>query len=195
MRIVVGLGNPGARYELTRHNIGFLVVEQLAAGAEWKSTTNALIAKCRLGDPQHEVLLVKPQTFMNGSGEVFEPLRRQTDVEPDNILVVFDDFLLDFGRLRLRRGGTDGGHNGLASVLQHLETENVSRLRLGVGPVPEDVDDINYVLARFASSDDIDELLHRSCAATACWVSAGLEAAMNQFNGCLPLSPGAGHLS
>jgi PTH1 family peptidyl-tRNA hydrolase len=195
VRIVVGLGNPGARYELTRHNIGFLVVEQLAAGAEWKSTTNALIAKCRLGDPQHEVLLVKPQTFMNGSGEVFEPLRRQTDVEPDNILVVFDDFLLDFGRLRLRRGGTDGGHNGLASVLQHLETENVSRLRLGVGPVPEDVDDINYVLARFASSDDIDELLHRSCAATACWVSAGLEAAMNQFNGCLPLSPGAGHLS
>lgn len=195
MRIVVGLGNPGARYEFTRHNIGFLVVEQLAAGAEWKSTTNALIAKCRLGDPQHEVLLVKPQTFMNGSGEVFEPLRRQTDVEPDNILVVFDDFLLDFGRLRLRRGGTDGGHNGLASVLQHLETENVSRLRLGVGPVPEDVDDINYVLARFASSDDIDELLHRSCAATACWVSAGLEAAMNQFNGCLPLSPGAGHLS
>lgn len=195
MRIVVGLGNPGARYELTRHNIGFLVVEQLAAGAEWKSTTNALIANCRLGDPQHEVLLVKPQTFMNGSGEVFEPLRRQTDVEPDNILVVFDDFLLDFGRLRLRRGGTDGGHNGLASVLQHLETENVSRLRLGVGPVPEDVDDINYVLARFASSDDIDELLHRSCAATACWVSAGLEAAMNQFNGCLPLSPGAGHLS
>jgi len=195
VRIVVGLGNPGARYEFTRHNIGFLVVEQLAAGAEWKSTTNALIAKCRLGDPQHEVLLVKPQTFMNGSGEVFEPLRRQTDVEPDNILVVFDDFLLDFGRLRLRRGGTDGGHNGLASVLQHLETENVSRLRLGVGPVPEDVDDINYVLARFASSDDIDELLHRSCAATACWVSAGLEAAMNQFNGCLPLSPRAGHLS
>lgn len=195
MRIVVGLGNPGARYELTRHNIGFLVVEQLAAGAEWKSTTNALIANCRLGDPQHEVLLVKPQTFMNGSGEVFEPLRRQTDVEPDNILVVFDDFLLDFGRLRLRRGGTDGGHNGLASVLQHLETENVPRLRLGVGPVPEDVGDIDYVLARFAPLDDIDELLHRGCAATTCWVSAGAEAAMNQFNGCPPLSPRAGHTS
>ena len=195
MRIVVGLGNPGARYELTRHNIGFLVVEQLAAGTEWESTTNALVADCRLSDTEQEVLLVKPQTFMNGSGEVFEPLRTQTDVEPDNILVVFDDFLLDFGRLRLRRGGTDGGHNGLASVLQHLETENVPRLRLGVGPVPEDVDDIDYVLTRFAPSDDIDELVHRGCAATACWVSAGAGAAMNQFNGCLPLSPRVGHTS
>ena len=195
MRIVVDLGNPGARYELTRHNIGFLVVEQLAAGTEWESTTNALVADCRLSDTEQEVLLVKPQTFMNGSGEVFEPLRTQTDVEPDNILVVFDDFLLDFGRLRLRRGGTDGGHNGLASVLQHLETENVPRLRLGVGPVPEDVDDIDYVLTRFAPSDDIDELVHRGCAATACWVSAGAEAAMNQFNGCLPLSPRVGHTS
>ena len=139
------------------------------------------------------MLLVKPQTFMNGSGEVFEPLRDQMDVEPEHVLVILDDFLLDFGRMRLRRGGTDGGHNGLASVLQHLATEQVPRLRLGVGPVPEDVEDIDYVLTRFAPSDDVDELVHRGCAATRCWVTEDVEAAMNRFNGFPPLSPGEGH--
>ncbi|MDP6982751.1 MAG: aminoacyl-tRNA hydrolase [Candidatus Latescibacteria bacterium] len=193
MRIVVGLGNPGARYELTRHNIGFLVVEQLAEGTVWRSSAKALTARVSVGDPQHEVLLVKPQTFMNGSGEVFEPLRDQMDVEPEHVLVILDDFLLDVGRMRLRRGGTDGGHNGLASVLQHLATDQVPRLRLGVGPVPEDVEDIDYVLTRFAPSDDVDELVHLGCAATRCWVAEDVEAAMNRFNGFPPLSPGEGH--
>ncbi|MDP7631629.1 MAG: aminoacyl-tRNA hydrolase, partial [Candidatus Latescibacteria bacterium] len=101
MRIVVGLGNPGARYELTRHNIGFLVVEQLAEGTVWRSSAKALTARVSVGDPQHEVLLVKPQTFMNGSGEVFEPLRDQMDIEPKHVLAILDDFLLDFGRMRL----------------------------------------------------------------------------------------------
>ncbi len=195
MHIVVGLGNPGTRYEYTRHNVGFLVVERLAAGAEWKSTTNALIAAVRMGADAPNVLLVKPQTFMNGSGEVFESLRNEFDIEPQSVLAIIDDFLLDFGRLRLRRGGTDGGHNGLASVLQHLETEQVPRLRLGVGPVPDDVADIDYVLTRFAPSDDVDELVHRGCAATTCWVTEGAEAAMNQFNGCSALSPEGGRIS
>ena len=111
------------------------------------------------------------------------------------MLVVLDDFLLDFGRMRLRRGGSDGGHNGLASVLQHLLTEAVPRLRLGVGPVPESEQDIDYVLAPFAPTEVIEELIKRGCAATTCWVTEGVEAAMNRFNGCLPLSPGADNIS
>jgi len=195
VRIVVGLGNPGARYERTRHNIGFLVVEAMSQGATWQSTTQALTTPCWLGPERHEVLLVKPQTFMNRSGQALAELQQITDVEPEQVLVVLDDFLLDFGRLRLRRGGSDGGHNGLASVLQHLSTEAVPRLRLGVGPVPESEQDIEYVLAPFAATEDVDELIQRGCAATTCWVTEGVEAAMNRFNGCLPVSPRADHTS
>ncbi len=195
MRIVVGLGNPGARYERTRHNIGFLVVDALSQGAIWQSTTQAMMTSCALGPEQHEVLLVKPQTFMNRSGQAVADLRQDIDFEPEEVLVVLDDFLLDFGRMRLRRGGSDGGHNGLASVLQHLLTEAVPRLRLGVGPVPESEQDIDYVLAPFAPTEVIEELIKRGCAATTCWVTEGVEAAMNRFNGCLPLSPGADNIS
>lgn len=195
MRIVVGLGNPGARYERTRHNIGYLVVDSLAAGAVWQSTTKAQMTTCWLGPDRQEVLLVKPQTFMNRSGEALEPLQQELTDGADNVLVVFDDFLLEFGRLRLRRGGSDGGHNGLASVLQHLSTEAVPRLRLGVGPVPEDAQDIDFVLAPFDPTEDVDEIIQRGCAATTCWVTEGVEAAMNRFNGCLPLSPRAGNTS
>ena len=195
MRIVVGQGNPGARYERTRHNIGFLVVDALSQGAIWQSTTQAMMTSCALGPEQHEVLLVKPQTFMNRSGQAVADLRQDIDFEPEEVLVVLDDFLLDFGRMRLRRGGSDGGHNGLASVLQHLLTEAVPRLRLGVGPVPESEQDIDYVLAPFAPTEVIEELIKRGCAATTCWVTEGVEAAMNRFNGCLPLSPGADNIS
>jgi PTH1 family peptidyl-tRNA hydrolase len=105
------------------------------------------------------------------------------------VLVVYDDFLFDFGRLRLRRSGSDGGHNGLASVLECLQTEQIARLRLGIGPVPANVADVDFVLAPFADADDVAGLTERGSAATNCWLQEGIEAAMGRFNGCSSINP------
>jgi PTH1 family peptidyl-tRNA hydrolase len=191
VRAVVGLGNPGPKYERTRHNIGFLVADHLAAGAAWSTQHNALTARWRRAG--EEVLLVKPQTYMNRSGTAVRSLAAEVGSEPAQILVVFDDFLLDFGRLRLRRGGSDGGHNGLASVLQELGSDQVPRLRLGVGPVPDEADDIDFVLAPFGETEDVDGLVDSGGAAVETWLSEGIEAAMNRFNGCAGLSVRSTH--
>jgi len=190
MPVVVGLGNPGPRYADTRHNIGFMVVDCLAArgGGRWADdlgrscTASAQVAGA-------EALLVKPQTFMNRSGASVAALRGRHGFEPAQVLVVLDDFLLDFGRLRLRRGGSDGGHNGLASVLEKIGSADVPRLRLGVGPVPEGDDDIDFVLAPFGRADDVDGLVERGSRAVECYVEEGAEAVMNRFNGCPALEP------
>lgn len=182
MPVVVGLGNPGPRYAGTRHNIGFRVAEGLLAGrGKWVRQEAAEIAQLRIAG--QEVLLVRPQGFMNRSGQAVRVLREQGGFTPEEILVVLDDFLLDFGRLRLRRGGSDGGHNGLASVLELLETNQVPRLRLGVGPVPPGESDIDFVLAPFAPGEEAAGLAERGCAVVRCWLAEGIEAAMNRFNG------------
>lgn len=187
MPVVVGLGNPGPRYADTRHNIGFRVAEGLLGGrGSWVREEYAETAKIRLGGG--EVLLVKPQGFMNRSGDAVRALQERAGLAPEEILVVLDDFLLDFGRLRIRRGGSDGGHNGLASVLERLQTDQVPRLRLGVGPVPPGETDIDFVLTDFDPGQEVAELVERGCAATRCWLAEGIEAAMNRFNGCPALS-------
>lgn len=190
MRVIVGLGNPGVRYERTRHNAGFLIVEALAAKEDWAEQHDALTARVPLtvGAADEQVLLVKPLTWMNRSGEAVLALSKAEGFGPDDILVVFDDFLLDFGRLRLRRTGSDGGHNGLASVLGAFESDAVARLRVGVGPVPAQAEDIDFVLAPFALDDDVDGLVQRSTAAVECWLQDGIEVAMNRFNGCPALT-------
>lgn len=187
MRVVVGLGNPGARYADTRHNIGFRVADQLVAagGGRWSEGPQAATASTRVaGEP---ALLVKPLTYMNRSGDAVASLRERCDFAVDELLVVLDDFHLDFGRVRLRRGGSDGGHNGLASVLQRLATDQVPRLRLGIGPVPPGDDEIGFVLTPFARGENVGGLIERGCAATRCWIEVGVEAAMNRVNGCPPL--------
>ncbi|HIC67650.1 MAG TPA: aminoacyl-tRNA hydrolase [Paracoccus sp.] len=135
MRVVVGLGNPGARYARTRHNIGFLVAADLAAGSGWVDRWSAQTATLRIAG--ETVLIVRPQTYMNRSGDAVLALSELEGFALEETLVVFDDFLLDFGRIRLRRSGSDGGHNGLSSIIEGLRTDAVPRLRLGVGPVPE----------------------------------------------------------
>ncbi len=183
MPVVVGLGNPGPGYAGTRHNIGFLVAEGLLGGrGKWTREEAAETARARIAG--EEVLLVRPQSFMNRSGEAVRMLQERRGLAPEEILVILDDFLLDFGRLRLRRGGSDGGHNGLASVLKVLQTDQVPRLRLGVGPVPPGESDIDFVLAPFAPGEVVAGLVERGCAATRCWLAEGIEAAMNRFNGC-----------
>ena len=189
MRAIVGLGNPGLRYARTRHNIGFLVADDLAAENRWSEQHQAQTAITQIG--AEEVLVVKPLTYMNRSGDAVLALSEAVGFTPEEAFVVFDDFLLDFGRLRLRRSGSDGGHNGLASVLERLRTQDVARLRLGVGPVPTGESDIEFVLNQFVDTEDVEGLVQRGSAATCCWLQHGIEAAMNRFNGSAPLSSAA----
>ncbi len=190
MPVVIGLGNPGPSYAGTRHNIGFRVAEGLLGGrGKWTREEAAETARARIAG--EEVLLVRPQSFMNRSGEAVRMLQERGGLAPEETLVVLDDFLLDFGRLRLRRGGSDGGHNGLAAVLEVLQTDQVPRLRLGVGPVPPGESDIDFVLAPFAPGEEVSGLVERGCAAARCWLAEGIEAAMNRFNGCPALERAA----
>ena len=180
VRIVVGLGNPGPRYAGTRHNIGFVVVDRLVAkfGGRWRSGPVSETSQVCLGTG--EVTLVKPQTYMNRSGDSVLALRRQETFGPEQVLVLCDDFTLPFSRIRLRRGGSDGGHNGLASVLGALGTEAVPRLRLGIGPVTGG-NEIDFVLTEFARNEPVAALVDRACGAVESCVKDGLDVAMNRF--------------
>lgn len=184
--LVVGLGNPGPRYADTRHNAGFMAVDLLAAqaGGRWtpEQGCHSEVATANLAD--RELLLAKPQTFMNRSGAAVLALSQRFDYPPEEMLVVFDDFLLDFGRLRFRRGGSDGGHNGLASVVESLGTQAIPRLRMGIGQPLSGEGIIDYVLSRFDAGESVEELIERSAQAVVCYIEEGIEAAMNRFNGC-----------
>lgn len=183
MRVVVGLGNPGPRYAATRHNIGFMVVDRLAAegGGWWVDQDQSQTVEVRLAG--REILLVKPQTYMNRSGIAVAAFQRRLGFAPEEVLVLLDDFLLDFGRLRLRRGGSDGGHNGLASILEHLGTPQVPRLRLGIGSPPLGEDPIDYVLGPFGATEQVAGLVGRGCQAIEMCAWEDIDKAMNQFNG------------
>ena len=185
MQIALGLGNPGVRYASTRHNIGFMVVDHLAArcGVDWQHQADVQGQVVRVVLGGQEVLLAKPQTYMNRSGRTAAALCAQWEVIPEDVLVIFDDFLLDFGRLRFRRGGSDGGHNGLASVLEALNTEAVPRLRLGIGIPSAGAGVIDYVLEPFSPADEVENLIERGNAALEVYYAEGIEAAMNRFNG------------
>lgn len=188
MRIVVGLGNPGPRYAATRHNIGFMVVDRLAVegGGQWVDQEQSQATQVRLAG--QELLLVKPQTYMNRSGIAMAAFQQRLGFAPEEVLVLLDDFLLDFGRLRLRRGGSDGGHNGLASILEHLNTSQVPRLRLGIGAPPPGEDPIDYVLAPFGAEEQVASLVERGCQAVEACAREGIDKAMNQFNGLAALT-------
>ena len=188
MRLVVGLGNPGPRYAATRHNIGFMVVDRLAAegSGRWVDQDHSQAAQVQLANQQ--VLLVKPQTFMNRSGIAVAAFQERLGAAPEEVLVLLDDFLLDFGRLRLRRGGSDGGHNGLASILEHLNTSRVPRLRLGIGAPPPGEDSIDYVLGLFGAKEQVAGLVERGCQAVEACAHEGIDKAMNQFNGLAALT-------
>ena len=189
--IVVGLGNPGGRYALTRHNVGFMALDQLAkrhsrAWSEYGTAkTLSLVASADFDG--YPTLLVKPQTFMNASGKAVAQLRLQREFEPSNLLVVFDDFHVTFGRVRLRRQGGDGGHNGLASIIAEVGSEDIPRLRMGIGPLPDEGEEVDFVLSEFGHDENLEQLVDRGCKAVEHCIAAGIDATMNQFNGCAPL--------
>jgi PTH1 family peptidyl-tRNA hydrolase len=182
--LVVGLGNPGREYAGHRHNVGWMVVDELARrhGAAWKGKFNGKLAELRLDG--HRVGLLKPETFMNDSGRAVGAAARFYKLEPDAILVVHDEIDLEPGRLQARKGGGLAGHNGLRSVAAHLSSQEFLRLRVGVGrpgrgdPRPPAA----YVLSNFTADEDAESLVARAADAIETLDAEGLEQAQTQFN-------------
>ncbi len=185
VKLVVGLGNPGPEYERTRHNVGFQVLDVLARRHRLTFTPHrfrALVAEWRVNG--QTVLLVKPLTYMNLSGEAVGPLARHHHVPPEAILVVYDDMDLPFGTLRMRPKGGSGGHKGVASIIQHLGTTEFPRLRVGIGRPPGRMDPVDYVLSPFTPEEEETMAVVREEAADAVelWVRVGTDRAMNRVN-------------
>ena len=182
--LVVGLGNPGREYARNRHNVGHLVVDELARrhGGSWKSKFSGQIAEIRLDG--HKVALLKPETFMNESGRAVSAATRFYKLEPCEVLVVHDEGDFELGRLELKVGGGLSGHNGLRSIAQHLKTPDFLRLRIGVGR-PERGDPrplADYVLSNFEPHDDADNLVARAADAVEQLDADGVEAAQRAVN-------------
>ena len=184
--LVVFLGNPGLRYEGTRHNAGFLAADAFAKkhGLDiTRSRFRALTATCRIGDTT--VLLMKPQTYMNLSGEAVGQAARFYKIPPERILVVSDDVSLPVGALRIRPGGSAGGHNGLKNIISVLGTEEFPRIRMGVGSPPRpDYEMLDWVLSAFHDQDAVDmaDAASRAADAVECYIGQGAEKAMNRYS-------------
>lgn len=180
-RLIVGLGNPGREYSGTRHNVGFMVLDRIAdaAGARFRVDRKWRAEVASSGD----VWLCKPQTYMNLSGESVNALARFHKIGPASVLVVLDDMALPLGRLRLRESGSAGGHNGLKSIIEHLGTRDVPRLRMGIGAASEGAA-TDHVLGKFALAERplVEQSLERAAEAIQFAQGHGLQAAMNQFN-------------
>lgn len=182
---MVGLGNPGPKYDKTRHNYGFMVIDELLRRYRVQPTAgsfSALIAQ--VASSGDKVLLVKPMTFMNASGSAVGPLARYYKVEPENILVVVDDLDLPLGHMRMRPKGSSGGHNGLKSIIAALGTEDFPRLRLGIGSPGDRNEVINYVLAPFPKVDVpiVQQVVVRAADAVEEWLVHGVDHVMSRFN-------------
>lgn len=185
IKMVVGLGNPGPPYANTRHNVGFAVIERLAAklnAPNPRRLHSALVSEIQVGE--QTLVLVQPMTFMNRSGQAVRPLLDAFGLTLDDLLVVYDDVALPLGTLRIRRKGSAGGHNGMKSVIGSLNSEEFARLRIGVGS-PDEGDLADYVLSPFRLSERplVDAAIEAAAEAVLLWVNSGVEAAMNRFNG------------
>lgn len=186
MKLIAGLGNPGRRYEGTRHNAGYAIVDELSQ--RWKADAarvdarfEALLGEARVAG--EAVWLMKPLTFMNLSGQSVGAFVRYYKVPLSDVLVCCDDMDLPTGQLRLRPRGSAGGQKGLADVLRHLGSEEVARLRFGIGRVHRDAH-VEYVTSRFepAEQDDVRDAIREAADAAECWVRRGIDVAMNDFN-------------
>ena len=196
MKLIVGLGNPGSKYAGTRHNLGFDVVDELARrrGLAFESSpAEALMARER--GPDVHVMLAKPMTFMNRSGEVVGALSRYFHVDPGDVLIVVDDTNLPLGRLRARVEGSDGGHNGLRSIVEALATSTFPRLRLGIGRGDGRRDLADHVLARFKEDEvgAIQEMVTRAADAAELFIKSDILTVMNRFNAPEPREDASGN--
>ncbi len=190
IKLIVGLGNPGIQYSRNRHNIGFQVVDLLGRRSaialdkmQHKAMTGA--GWLEKGSQRSKVILARPLTFMNNSGDAVAPLARFFQIEPADILVVADDLDLASGKLRMRKEGSSGGQNGIKSIIEKLGSPHVVRLKIGIGRPPGRMDPADYVLQNFSAEEEMifGPLRERACEAIEWWVFEGVEAAMNRFNG------------
>ncbi len=185
MKIIIGLGNPGMKYAGSRHNMGFAVVDVLAERHGIRVNISRHKGLCGAGMIGGEkVLLVKPQTYMNNSGECVRPVADYYKIDPEDILVIYDDISLDVGQIRVRGKGSAGGHNGMKSIIAHLGCQTFSRVRVGVGDKPAQMDLADYVLGHFAAGDlpAVRDSFERAADAAETWVKSGVDEAMNRFN-------------
>ena len=183
--IVVFLGNPGKQYEYTRHNAGFITCDAFSGKqgvSVTKSRFKALTGSCEIGG--EKVLVMKPQTYMNLSGEAVSQAAKYYKLPPEKIIVVSDEISLPIGKIRVRASGSAGGHNGLKSIISSLGSEKFARIRLGVGSPPEGYDMKDWVLGRLAGKDleIFNDAAKRASDAVECYILHGAEEAMNQFN-------------
>lgn len=183
MWIIVGLGNPGRKYERTRHNVGFRVVDNLADvhGIELKENELYKIGRGSIGN--EKVVLVEPLTFMNRSGRAVRDASRRFDFQPERLVVIHDDLDMDTGRLKVKRGGGPGGHKGVSSIIQDIGSREFIRVKIGIGRNP-DIPSEHYVLSKFGKSETAlaKDAVHRASDAVEAILASGLEHAMNAFN-------------
>lgn len=187
MQIIAGLGNPGPEYALTKHNVGYMLVNALAQRlgipeTDWRTKFEALVAEARLGT--EKIILVKPLTYMNESGRSLGPLLDWYKLEPEQLTVVHDDMDIPVGSIRIRKKGSAGGHNGLKSILAHVGDEHFTRVRIGIGRPLPGWTVINHVLAPFAEEDVpvVKEAIAYLLPAVECIVTEGADLAMNKYN-------------
>ncbi|MEA4924792.1 MAG: aminoacyl-tRNA hydrolase [Syntrophomonadaceae bacterium] len=184
MKIIVGLGNPGPEYKNTRHNIGFIVLEELAARhavEKQDSKFDAIIGHTRIKG--EKVLLVKPLTYMNLSGKSVQPLMHWHKTDLQDLMVIYDDMDLPLGSIRLRANGGSGGHKGIKSIMERLATPDFARTRIGIGR-PVDREAVDWVLGRFTAEDKdlIAQTVQKAADAVERWVTGGITEAMNAYN-------------
>lgn len=184
MFLVAGLGNPGLKYKYTRHNVGFLAIDYIAAQNDIK--VDKLKFKALYGEGRLEgerVLLAKPQTFMNNSGESIAEIARYYKIPPERIIVIYDDVSINAGRMRVRPSGSDGGHNGMKSVIYHLNSDAFPRVRIGIGSPDKDM--IDFVLGEFGEMEGriVTRCIKAAYDAVKCIIASGCDEAMNRFNG------------
>lgn len=186
MKVLVGLGNAGAEYQETRHNLGFRVIEQVARNLNTafvpSKVCRGLEASAEVSGVQARLLL--PLTFMNLSGRAVKPFMAAREAAPDQMLLVYDDFHLNFGQIRLRRKGSAGGHNGVRSVIEHLGTDEFARLRLGVGEPRGKEDPADFVLSKFDASEKklLDDFIQEAAECCRAWIIGEIEDVMSHFN-------------
>ncbi len=183
--VIIGLGNPGETYRATRHNVGFAAVERLATRHGIDLQTRRFDARTGRGRiAGHPVWLLEPLTFMNLSGEAVGPAVESQQVPLERVMVLHDDMDLELGRVQVRRGGGDGGHRGVRSIIEHLDDADFARIRLGVGRPPQDDEARDHVLSGFSEAEEeqVEALIERGADAVEAWLADGLVVAMNRFN-------------
>lgn len=186
MKMIIGLGNPGKQYETTRHNVGFHVIDELCerlSAPMMQSKFNGMFTV--IHRPEGKVMLVKPLTYMNLSGECVRPLMDYYDVDSDEIVVIYDDLDLTPGVIRLRQKGSAGGHNGMKSLIAHLGTDRFNRIRIGVGRPISGMKVSDYVLSSFSKEEAplIEDIVKKSASACEAWLEKPFIDVMNSFNG------------